>query len=112
MMQITDFLRKTWRRIKAIPLFMKDKRVALWKKLLIVLGIVYLVLPMDLIPPIIPVFGFMDDFILWLYLLYYLRDQLDKYDVPHSEALDVEFTVHEGEHEPEADDKEESNGEL
>ena len=94
MMQFRDLLQKTIRRIKAIPSFVKDKRVALWKKLLIALGVVYLLLPVDLIPPIIPVFGWMDDVILWLFIIYYLRDQLDKYDVPHKEALDVNFTVH------------------
>ena len=67
------------RRIKAIRFMMKDKSVSFWKKALIVLGLVYLFLPIDLIPPIIPVFGFLDDLILWLFILYYLRDELDKY---------------------------------
>lgn len=93
MNSIGVFFQKTLRRMKAIPMFLKDKRVALWKKLLIAFGIVYLALPFDLIPPIVPVFGFLDDIILWLYLLYYLRDMLDNYDVPHSEALDVNYTV-------------------
>jgi uncharacterized membrane protein YkvA (DUF1232 family) len=97
MNSIGVFFQKTIRRIKAVPKFLKDKRVALWKKLLIALGLVYLVLPFDFIPPIIPVFGWLDDIILWLYLLYYLRDQLDSYDVPHSEALDVNYTVNSGE---------------
>ena len=99
MPQIFDFFRRNIKRIKAIPKFLKDKRVSLWKKLLIALGLVYLLLPFDIIPPIIPVFGFLDDVVLWLFILYYLRDQLDRYDVPHSEALDVNFTVHSEEEE-------------
>ena len=99
MPQIFDFFRRNIKRIKAIPQFLKDKRVSLWKKLLIALGLVYLLLPFDIIPPIIPVFGFLDDVVLWLFILYYLRDQLDRYDVPHSEALDVNYTVHSEEEE-------------
>ncbi|WP_130861028.1 YkvA family protein [Bacilliculturomica massiliensis] len=67
------------KRIKAIKYMMKDKNVSFWKKALVVLGLIYLILPVDLIPPIIPVFGFLDDLILWLFILYYLRDELDKY---------------------------------
>ena len=34
---------------------------------------------MDLIPPLIPVFGFLDDFLLWCFVLYLLWDELGKY---------------------------------
>lgn len=67
------------KRIKAIKYMMRDKSVSIWKKILIVAGLIYLVLPVDLIPPIIPVFGFLDDLILWLFILYYLKDELDRY---------------------------------
>lgn len=67
------------KRIKAIPHMMRDKSVSFWKKALVVLGLIYLVLPVDLIPPIIPVFGFLDDLILWLFILDYLKVELDKY---------------------------------
>ncbi|MCF0151048.1 MAG: DUF1232 domain-containing protein [Firmicutes bacterium] len=69
------------RRIRAIPMLLKDKRVPFLKKLLVIAGLVYLFLPLDLIPPIVPVFGFLDDIILWVFLLYYLRDELDQYDI-------------------------------
>ncbi|MEA4986796.1 MAG: DUF1232 domain-containing protein [Anaerovorax sp.] len=67
------------KRIKAITYMMRDKSVPKRKKALIIAGIVYLVLPFDLIPPIIPILGFLDDIVLWLFILSYLKDELDKY---------------------------------
>ena len=58
------------RRIRAIPSFLKDKTVPMRKKALVVFGLIYLILPVDLIPPVIPVFGFLDDAVLWLFILY------------------------------------------
>jgi len=66
-------------RLKNIGNLMKDRSVALWKKALVVFAIIYLLLPMDLIPPLIPVFGFLDDFLLWCFVLYLLWDELGKY---------------------------------
>lgn len=68
-----------FKRIGAIRYMMKDQSVSFWKKALIVFGLIYLVLPVDLIPPIVPVFGFLDDLILWLYILDYLKNELDRY---------------------------------
>ena len=67
------------KRIKAIRFMMADKTVSKWKKLLVILGIIYLFLPLDLIPPVLFPFGFVDDIILWLAILYYLRNILDSY---------------------------------
>ena len=67
------------RRIKYIIPMMKDKSVAWWKKAIIIAGVVYLVLPVDLIPPIIPVFGWLDDVIVWVAILYFMGSELDKY---------------------------------
>ncbi|HPF19122.1 MAG: DUF1232 domain-containing protein [Bacillota bacterium] len=67
------------KRIFAIKPMMKDPAVSVWKKVLIVAGLVYLFLPFDLIPPIIPVFGFFDDMILWGFIISYLKDELDRY---------------------------------
>ncbi|MGI6752038.1 MAG: YkvA family protein [Anaerovoracaceae bacterium] len=103
------FLQVLIRRIKAIRFFMKDKSVPKRKKLLIVFGLVYLFLPFDLIPPFVPVFGFLDDLILWGFLIYYLRDELDRYwigekEVPPSKKYrgkriinDVNFEIKENE---------------
>ncbi len=67
------------KRIKTIICMMKDKSVPKRKKALIVAGVIYLLLPIDLIPPIIPILGFLDDFILWLFILNHLREELNKY---------------------------------
>ncbi|MCR5482597.1 MAG: DUF1232 domain-containing protein [Clostridia bacterium] len=72
-------LRVILRRIKAIRFMMADKSVPKRKKALIIFGLIYLVLPVDLIPPVIFPIGFLDDLILWLWILIHLRDELDKY---------------------------------
>lgn len=71
--------RVIFKRIKAIRFMMKDKSVAWWKKGLIIFGIVYLFLPIDLIPPFIPVLGILDDLFLWIFILWFLQKELDKY---------------------------------
>ena len=77
-MQFITF-RVLLKRIAAISSLLKDKTVPLRKKLLVIFGIVYLFLPVDLIPPILFPFGFIDDLILWIYILWTLKDELDKY---------------------------------
>lgn len=67
------------KRIFAIKPLMKDPAVSPWKKVLVAAGLVYLFLPFDLIPPFIPVFGFLDDAILWAFIISYLKDELDRY---------------------------------
>ena len=66
-------------RIKAIKSMMRDKTVPRRKKALVVLGIIYLLLPVDLIPPGLFPFGFLDDLVLWLWIIWNLKDTLDLY---------------------------------
>lgn len=73
------FFRVLIKRIKAIRFFMKDKAVPRRKKALIVVGIVYLFLPVDLIPPILFPIAWMDDMVIWLFILSHLKDELDSY---------------------------------
>ena len=72
-------IRVLLKRIKAIRFMMADKTVPKRKKALIVFGIIYLFLPIDLIPPILFPIGWIDDFLLWLFILWYLSDELDRY---------------------------------
>lgn len=72
-------MRVILKRLKAIKYFLKDKTVPKKKKALIIFGLVYLILPIDFIPPILFPFGFIDDAILWIYILWTLKDELDKY---------------------------------
>ncbi len=73
-------------RIKAISAMMKDKTVPKRKKALIILGVIYLFLPVDLIPPVIFPFGFLDDIVLWLWIIWHLKDTLDQYWEGEKEA--------------------------
>jgi len=67
------------KRIKAIPYMLRDKSVPLRKKLIIVGGIIYLLSPLDLIPTVLFPISWVDDLIVWIWILWYLRDELDKY---------------------------------
>ena len=51
---------------------MKDKSVSLWKKALIIAGIAYVVMPIDLIPIAILPFAWLDDLLLWI--LHHITD--------------------------------------
>ena len=81
-MQFISF-RVLSKRIKAISSMMKDKTVPKRKKLLIVLGIIYLFL---LIPPVLFPFGFLDDLVLWIWIIWHLKDTLDQYWVGEKEV--------------------------
>lgn len=72
-------LYKFGKRIKAIPKMLKDKKVPWTKKALLIFGIIYLFLPVDLIPPVLFPLGFVDDLVLWVYIIWHLSDTLDKY---------------------------------
>jgi uncharacterized membrane protein YkvA (DUF1232 family) len=73
------FFRVLMRRIKAIPPFLRDKSVPFRKKLIIIFGIIYFLWPIDLIPNPILLFGIIDDLVVWGSIIYYLRNELDKY---------------------------------
>lgn len=79
-------IRVILRRIKAIFYLLKDKTVPLRKKALVIFGLIYLFLPVDLIPPILFPFGFLDDIILWVYILWHLKDELDSYWLGEKES--------------------------
>lgn len=67
------------KRIKAIKFMMKDKNVPKRKKALVIAGIIYLFMPFDLIPIALFPIAWLDDLILWIWILYHLRETLDKY---------------------------------
>lgn len=78
------FILLLFKRIRAIGFLLKDPKISLYKKALVVFGIVYLISPIDLIP--FPVLGYsvIDDVTLWAFIISYLKDSLDKY-YPKSE---------------------------
>lgn len=67
------------RRFKAIKFMMADKSVPKRKKALIIFGIAYIFFPIDLIPPIFFPLSLIDDVCLWIFILWYLSSELDKY---------------------------------
>lgn len=72
-------LRVIMKRIKAIKFMMADKSVPKRKKALIIFGIAYIFFPIDLIPPIFFPLSLIDDLLLWVFILWYLSSELDKY---------------------------------
>ena len=74
-------------RIKAISSMMRDKTVPKRKKALVIFGLIYLVLPVDIIPPVLFPFGFLDDLVLWIWIIWHLKDTLDQYWVGEKTCL-------------------------
>ncbi len=72
-------LNKLGKRLRALPKMMKDKKVPWTKKALVIFGIIYLFLPVDLIPPVLFPLGFVDDLVLWVFIILHLGDTLDQY---------------------------------
>jgi hypothetical protein len=73
-MQTNIAFRVLIKRIKAIRFMMLDRTVSVWKKFIVVFGIVFLFIS-NLIPPL----GLISDIILWVWILWYLKDTLDQY---------------------------------
>ncbi len=67
------------KRLCSIKAFLKDRNVPKIKKLLIIFGIVYLLSPIDLVPEPVLLVGLVDDLVLWAFILFYLKDELDRY---------------------------------
>ena len=44
-----------------VATYVRSRSVARWKKVLGVLAVVYAILPIDLVPDVIPIFGWLDD---------------------------------------------------
>lgn len=66
-------------RFKAIRFMMADKTVPKTKKALIIAGIAYLFLPFDLIPAMVFPLSLIDDVVVWLLIIWYLKKELDVY---------------------------------
>ena len=77
-------IRTLIKRFKAIKYMMKDKSVKKRKKALVIFGIAYLLFPVDIIPTFIPIFGILDDLILWIFIFWHLNDTLKAYEIDDS----------------------------
>ena len=104
------------KRIKAIPYMMRDKSVPKRKKALIIIGLIYLFLPFDIIPVIIFPLGWVDDLILWVWIIWYLKDELDKYWIGEkpqdlSKKYRHKTVIHDVDFEIKGDDNNDGKGE-
>ena len=72
-------LRVILSRLKAIRFMMADKTVPKTKKAIIIGGIIYLFLPFDVIPALVFPLSLIDDVVVWLLIIWYLKKELDVY---------------------------------
>lgn len=70
---------KIFKRIAAIVPMIMDKEQSLWKKVLVIGAVIYLVSPIEFIPDFLLPFGIVDDIILWVCIIILLGDTLDGY---------------------------------
>ncbi|QZY57214.1 YkvA family protein [Crassaminicella profunda] len=80
-----------FKRIGALYQFIKDPKVSLYKKIMVMGGLIYIVSPIDIIPETILGFGFIDDAVLMLYMISKISDQLDKYIIKKDKKTDLSF---------------------
>jgi uncharacterized membrane protein YkvA (DUF1232 family) len=64
-------------RIRAIIPFLRNPKVNIFKKILVVLAAAYFIVPIDLIPIFIFPVGLLDDLFLWAFILIGFGDELD-----------------------------------
>jgi uncharacterized membrane protein YkvA (DUF1232 family) len=58
---LPHFVRLYWR-------LFRDRRVSIWPKALLVVGVLYVLSPLDLIPDVVPVIGEVDDLVVLIIL--------------------------------------------
>lgn len=66
-------------RLRRLPAYLFDPGVSIFRKLMIVLGVAYVVMPLDALPDIIPVLGWLDDIGVIGIVLGVLFKDLDNY---------------------------------
>lgn len=60
LLSLPKYFRLYWR-------LLKDRRVPIWPKLIFLAGVIYVIVPMDLIPDfIVPFFGWADDLVVFI----------------------------------------------
>jgi uncharacterized membrane protein YkvA (DUF1232 family) len=65
--------------IKALYYYMRDPDVPWYKKSLVVAGLIYFISPIDSIPDLLPVIGYLDDLGVIVALLKYLGSEIAPY---------------------------------
>jgi uncharacterized membrane protein YkvA (DUF1232 family) len=89
--KVKFFSRKIKKQISLYKMLMKDSRTPLVSKILLSLAIGYLLLPFDLIPDFIPIFGQIDDIII-VPLLIYIALKLIPKELIEEHKLQLDYT--------------------
>jgi uncharacterized membrane protein YkvA (DUF1232 family) len=66
-------------KLRKLPAYLGDPDVPILKKVVLVAGLLYVLSPVDAIPDIIPIVGWLDDMGVMGGLYMYLMNELDKY---------------------------------
>lgn len=86
-------------RIRAAWRFLTDSSAPWLAKVLFVLGVVYLVVPLDAIPDLVPVVGWLDDLGVMSLVSYYLFRSVRRYEEAEAarlSAIDTEGVPQDG----------------
>ena len=67
------------KKIKLTIQYMKDKNVSVFKKLLIIGSLLYLVFPVDIVPDFIIGLGILDDITVLAFIWFALKSEIDDY---------------------------------
>ncbi|MEW6227254.1 MAG: DUF1232 domain-containing protein [Bacillota bacterium] len=62
-----------------LPRYLLDRSVPITRKLLLLLGVLYIIIPFDITPDFLPVLGWLDDIGVGIFLWNYLRNELANY---------------------------------
>ncbi|WIF94775.1 YkvA family protein [Caminicella sporogenes] len=81
---------KFFKRIGVLPKFLLDKDVSIFKKIIILLTLLYVISPLDILPDPILGFGIIDDAVLAVYIISMVSDELDKY-IESRKKKDIKF---------------------
>ncbi len=74
-------------RVRGIPAYFKDPAVPFYKKGLVVLALIYVISPVDAIPDVIPIFGWLDDIGVIGILIGAMMRELDRHNLREASEL-------------------------
>ena len=82
--------------IKLLLRYIRDREVSIFKKLLILIGLLYLVFPMDIVPDFLIGIGILDDAAVLLFVWNAIRNELAEYSkkfsgIDDSKVIEVDF---------------------
>lgn len=70
--------------IGGIKFLLKDKEIPWYKKVIVILTIIYVISPIEFLPDFILPIGYVDDIILVIFIIFLLKDDIKRYIKPKS----------------------------